>query len=247
MTTVSLPDFHHRHDAEVAARFDATEGRFKPDVAFDDARLSGVVRAVGPVDGLRILDLGCGKGRFAVHLARGGAEVVGIDLSAAMLGHAKGIDRAKASAKRLPFADGAFDAVIAVEVLEHVGDVRPVLEEARRVLRPGGRLAIVDKNLLALDANRPWLPSVLIKWVDQKRGRWMYPSGGPVVERWFAPKWLRTEIEHAGFAKTRVEFLLTPRESRRFVFRAIPATRLLTLWSASVAVSSDPESKQGAA
>ena len=222
------------HDAEVAARFDATEPRFKPEVAGDDVRLDGLIRAIGPTEGLRILDLGCGKGRFAAHLAHRGAEVVGIDLSAAMLAHASGIDRAKASARRLPFADSTFDAVIAVEVLEHVGDVRPVLREARRVLRPGGRLAVVDKNVLALDARRPWLPSIAVKWIDQKRGRWMYPSGGPVRERWFVPRLLQREIARSGFARSRVESLMTPSERRRRVFRAIPAARLMTLWSASV-------------
>ncbi len=241
-----VPPPHPTHDAEVAARFDATEARFKPEVASDDVRLAGVVRAIGPVAGLRVLDLGCGKGRFAVHLADQGAEVLGVDLSSAMLGCASGIDRAKASAKRLPFADRVFDAVIAVEVLEHVGDVRPVLREARRVLRPGGRLAIVDKNLLALDSNRPWFPSVGIKWLDQKRGRWMYPSGGPVSERWFVPMRLRSQILRSGFERSNVEFLLTPRESRRFVFRAVPAARLMTLWSASVPVLSDHALERGA-
>ncbi len=230
------------HDAEVAARFDEAEARFKPGLAADDVRLAGVIEAIGPLAGLRVLDLGCGKGRFASPLAERGARVVGVDLSQAMLVHAKGIERARAAARRLPFADATFDVVFAVEVVEHVGDVRPILREARRVLRPGGRLVLVDKNKLAIDARRPWLPSSLLKWIDERRGLWMYPSGGPVRERWFVPGRLRDEITRAGFSRSRFKFLLTPDESRRRLHRAIPAARLLTLWVAEVAQSPDASS-----
>ena len=221
-----------RHDAEVAARFDAAEARFKPSVATDDVRLTALIGAIGPLDGKRLLDLGCGKGRFARRLVALGAVVVGIDLAGAMLVEARGIDRAKASARRLPFADAAFDGVFAVEVFEHVGDVRPVIREARRVLKAGGMLAIIDKNTLALDANRPWLPAVIVKWVDERRGLWMYPSGGPVRERWFVPHALSQTIGRHGFVTPRIEYLLTPRECRRWLHRSIPAARLMTLWTA---------------
>lgn len=219
------------HDAEVAARFDAAEGRFKPDVPAADERLRAVVAALGLLEGRRILDLGCGKGRFAAHLQAMGAEVIGLDLSAAMLARASHIDRVRASARRLPFAGSTFDGVIAIEVLEHVGAISPVLDEVRRVLKPAGRLAIVDKNAMALDANRPWLPSLLVKWVDERRGLWMYPSGGPVRERWFVPNLLRRRLAR-DFEGANVEFLLRPKEARHLMFRSVPATRLMTLWSA---------------
>jgi 2-polyprenyl-6-hydroxyphenyl methylase/3-demethylubiquinone-9 3-methyltransferase len=185
------------------------------------------------MDGLRVLDLGCGKGRFAAHLQAAGAEVVGLDLSAAMLARAKGLDRVRASARRLPFADATFDAVVAVEVLEHVGAVGPVLREARRVLRPGGRIAIIDKNALALDARRPWLPSLAVKWIDERRGLWMYPADGPVRERWFGPRALKSRLDRE-FGQARVDFLLRPEEARRLVFRSCPSARLMALWTARV-------------
>ncbi|WP_435016459.1 class I SAM-dependent methyltransferase [Tundrisphaera sp. TA3] len=232
------------HDAEVGTRFDIHAARFKAAVAPDDVRLRAVTRALGPLAGRLILDLGCGKGRFAAHLRDQGANVVGVDLSAAMLAEASGFPRARASARRLPFAAGTFDGIAAVEVLEHVGDVGPVLAEIRRVLRPGGRLAIVDKNAGALDARRPWLPSSLVKRIDERRGLWMYPADGPVRERWFWPGGLRRELRETGFRDVRVSHLLRPEEARRRIFRAVPTARLWTLWAArtpaeAIAVGSD--------
>ena len=221
------------HDAEVAARFDSARDRFKPSVADDDYRLRAVLAALGPIEGRRVLDLGCGKGRFAAHLARAGAVVIGVDLSAAMLAEAREIDRARASSRRLPFADASFDAVVAIEVLEHVGPVAATLAEARRVLRAGGTLAIVDKNALSLNARRAWLPSLAVKWIDERRGLWMYPAGGPVRERWFRPGALARTLRR-DFESVRVDYLLRPEEGRRLVFRAWPPARLMTLWSARV-------------
>ena len=108
------------HEAVVASRFDALHGRFKRVLDADDPRLRGVVDSLWPLSGRRILDLGCGKGRFARALCAQGASVVGLDLSAAMLGEATGIDRVRASARRLPFGPASFDGVLAVEVFEHL-------------------------------------------------------------------------------------------------------------------------------
>lgn len=222
------------HERYVAGRFDTIAGRFREHMSADDYRLAAIVRALaGELSGLRILDLGCGKGRFARRLIEKGAEVVGIDRSPGMLACATGLERVLASASRLPFAAGGFDAVIAIEVFEHfsirVSDA--TLAEMRRVLRPGGRVAIVDKNLWALDANRPWLPKLAVKWIDERRGRWMYPSGGPVRERWFRPGGFAARLRST-FEDVAVEHLLSPEESRAAVFRRVPMARLMTLWTA---------------
>ena len=92
------------HEAEVAFRFDSLHRRFKPSIARDDYRLRGIVDALEPLLGKRILDLGCGKGRFARALQARGAQVVGLDLSAAMLAEATGVPRVRATARRLPFS-----------------------------------------------------------------------------------------------------------------------------------------------
>jgi SAM-dependent methyltransferase len=94
-----------------------------------------------------VLDLGCGDGRITALLAREGAEVTGVDPSEVALERARaanpGLDfRAPAPDGSLPFADGSFDVVVCVNVLEHVADTQRLMSEARRVLRPGGRLAI---------------------------------------------------------------------------------------------------------
>ena len=59
------------------------------------------------------------------------------------------------------------------------------------MLRPSGFLLIIDKNIASLSAQRPWIPSIAVKRIDEYRGRWMYPAGGPVRERWFWPPALK--------------------------------------------------------
>jgi SAM-dependent methyltransferase len=108
--------------------------------------------------GDRVLDLGCGGGRHAYECYRRGAHVVALDLNATDLSAVSGMFRAmraagevpekatamavRGNAYHLPFPDGAFDVVIASEILEHIPDDRDAIAEAVRVLRPGGRLAV---------------------------------------------------------------------------------------------------------
>ena len=222
------------YEATVAGRFDALERRFKAEVPVDDARLAGIVRALNPGPGMRVLDLGCGKGRFAARLAELGAEVIGLDRSARMLAGGSGPGRVLGSACRLPFADGTFDGVIAVEVFQHLppAGLAEALDETARVLVPGGTLAVVDRNAGALDPKRPWLPGLAIKWLDERRGRWMYPAGGPVRERWFWPESLRGQLL-GRFEGARVEFLMSPDEAGSRWFRRFPRARRMALWAAT--------------
>ena len=189
--------------------------------------------ALGDVQGARILDLGCGKGRFARRLRDLGSEVVGLDPSAGMLAHAGGLSRVMGSATRLPFPPRRFDAIVAVEVFEHLHapGLDAALGECLRVLRPGGLLAIVDKNVYALDPLRPWLPRLAVKRLDERRGLWMYPVGGPVRERWFRPGGLSRRLAER-FEGVRVEFPISPEESAWAVFRRVPRLRAMALWTA---------------
>jgi 2-polyprenyl-6-hydroxyphenyl methylase/3-demethylubiquinone-9 3-methyltransferase len=106
------------------------------------ARMQHVPTPARP--GARLLDVACGGGLLAPQLAGHGYSHVGVDLSASALAHATahGITGVRGDVTRLPFRDGAFDVVVAGEILEHVGDLSTVLAEACRVLRVGGTLVI---------------------------------------------------------------------------------------------------------
>lgn len=220
------------HEAHVAERFDQLADRFRNSLEPTDVRLRALKGALGPLNGQRILDLGCGKGRFARALKNCGADVIGLDVSSAMLREAPGLSRVRASARRVPLASCQFDAVVAVEVIQHLPTraLDDVLAEARRALRPGGTLAIIDRNLGALDARRTWLPSVVLKRVDERRGRWMYPAGGPVRETWHWPEVLARRLA-VEFTSVEFSFPRLP-EERHQVFARWPRTRRFVLWKA---------------
>ncbi|POX55135.1 SAM-dependent methyltransferase [Streptomyces sp. Ru71] len=116
----------------------------------------------GNVAGRRILDAGCGSGPLSAALRDAGAVVTGVDASAAMLALARRRLGDEADlhladlSDRLPFADGAFDDVVASLVLHYLEDWGPTLNELRRVLRPGGRLiASVDHPVVAYTIQDP--------------------------------------------------------------------------------------------
>jgi SAM-dependent methyltransferase len=110
--------------------------------------------------GDRLLDLGTGGGRHAFEAMRRGAFVTALDADRKEVGEAAGMIHAMVSedaatraaggdgggvcgdALHLPFPDGAFDRVIAAEVLEHIPDDETAMAELARVLRPGGTMAV---------------------------------------------------------------------------------------------------------
>ncbi len=113
---------------------------------------------LGVAPGDRLLDLGCGFGRHAFEAARRGASVVALDagrdevegvratfggmVDAGELATGTRAGAVQGDALHLPFADGAFDRVIASEVLEHIPDDVAAMAELARVLRPGGTMAV---------------------------------------------------------------------------------------------------------
>jgi len=110
--------------------------------------------ALGPVAGVFLLDAGCGPGRFAQRLQKGGADVVCIDVDAAMVALARQRMSAPAvqgDVGRLPFHSEIFDAVVAVTLLEFVERPERVVSELVRVTRAGGKLVIA-----ALNRTSPW-------------------------------------------------------------------------------------------
>jgi SAM-dependent methyltransferase len=108
--------------------------------------------------GTRLLDLGCGAGRHAFEAARRGARVVALDADRGELAQVAAVAAAMAEAGELPppasittvasdatampFPDGAFDIIIAAEVMEHIRLDQDAMAEVSRVLRPGGLVAV---------------------------------------------------------------------------------------------------------
>jgi ubiquinone/menaquinone biosynthesis C-methylase UbiE len=122
-------------------------------------RRQAASKAVRPGCGERGLDIGPGPGFLACELAQHvgpTGQIATVDANPAMLaltqhqarqlGVADRVTAHEGDAAALPFPDGAFDFVVAVQVYEYVPDIERALAEAYRVLRPGGRLAVVDTD-----------------------------------------------------------------------------------------------------
>jgi malonyl-CoA O-methyltransferase len=117
-----------------------------------------IAEYLAPLAGKRVLDLGAAKGRFAKVLmdeARaedGNAEAPGIriaavDLAMNMLRYVPtGIAPCAATMTALPFGDAVFDAAYATESLEHAVEIEHAVAELCRVVKPGGRIVVIDKN-----------------------------------------------------------------------------------------------------
>jgi len=108
-----------------------------------------IQQAFGNVDGLDVLDLGCGTGRHSLHLAKNGANVTALDFSEGMLDTARrkmGADgvafKSHDLSEPLLFPDGSFDLVVSGLVLEHLNDLALFFSEIHRVVKRGGRAVV---------------------------------------------------------------------------------------------------------
>jgi ubiquinone/menaquinone biosynthesis C-methylase UbiE len=100
--------------------------------------------------GKRVLDIGCGTGYGTAELARLATEAVGSDVDVAAIAHArehfKTAHFVEAPALDLPFSDASFDVITSFELIEHLEDAAPLLEEVRRVLHPAGVFLVSTPN-----------------------------------------------------------------------------------------------------
>ncbi len=114
---------------------------------------SALVRALDPQPGQDVLDVATGTGMVAFALARRGSRVVGLDQSEAMLSGAQAklrtepglaVSFVRGEAEQLPFADGRFDALSFTYLLRYVDDREATMRELARVVKPGGRIAMLE-------------------------------------------------------------------------------------------------------
>lgn len=123
--------------------------RFPMPYRFDDEQVAELRASLGDLTGKRVLELGCGYGRFAVYLAKLGADVTAVDLGYDLVYATRVLAEvndaacqvAQVDIEAIPFAPGSFDVVVGIAVLHHmsVPDVARVVRDVERVLVPGGR------------------------------------------------------------------------------------------------------------
>jgi malonyl-CoA O-methyltransferase len=157
---------------------------------------STVIELLPDVGGLKVLDAGCGSGRYLSALAARGASTIGIDLSEAMLRRAREFNTriARADIRALPFNSASLDLVVCGLALGDVAELDVALLEIARVLRPGGRVIYsvvhpggeaagwsrtfeVDGRHLAIDGH----------WHSLDRHRAACAAAGFIIDDWREP------------------------------------------------------------
>lgn len=207
-------------DAEEVARFDRLaqrwwdpDGPMRPLHRFNPARVT-IFRdsicarfgrdgaAMRPLDGLTMLDVGCGAGVLAEPLARLGAEVTGVDPAAELIGVARAhaeeagldIDYRAGAAEDLLAEGASFDVVVASEVVEHVADVEAFVATIGALVKPGG-LALFST------INRTLMAHALVIVGAEYMLRWL-PVGTHSYEKFVTPGELRLAARGAGLEVT---------------------------------------------
>ncbi len=185
-------------------------------------------------DGKSILDLGCAGGFMAEALDDRGAKVTGIDPASDAIAAA----RAHADAngrhiiydvgvgEALPYKDASFDAVVCVDVLEHVSDLAQVIREIARVLRPGGVLFFdtINRNPIARFVTITMAEDVLR----------ILPKGTHDPAMFIKPSELRNQLQQAGFVPGKTVGLGPSGINRRgdFIFGRLPGTFVIFMGTA---------------
>lgn len=197
-------------DLVAAAARDSDRSYLSPEVVRQRMR---TLELLAPAAGESVLDAGCGVGLLSEPLAlEVGARgaLVGVDITDEVLEKARArcADLAQAEfmtgdLTALPLDDARFDAAACTQVLLYVGDVPKALAELHRVLKPGGRLVIVETD---------WSGTILNS-ADQGLTREMIGSWDKAVASPNLPARLRPLLENAGFSNTRVEALPVLRTS----------------------------------
>jgi len=156
--------------------------------------LIGVARelhALAAQSGVRdVLEVGCGTGRWVNELHPLVRRVVGLDFSYGMLQQAQTQSLVNGDANHLPFPDASFDLVLSVNALQHYADQRAFITEARRLLRDGGALVIVNLDP-HIGRDRWYLYDYFegVHAADLQR----FPSSGTLLDWMLAEGFVRAE------------------------------------------------------
>ena len=192
MTSVSVEPSEVAKFEAMAAEWWDPHGKFKPLHMMNPVRLDYVTRQIAseyerdlsttlPFQGLRILDIGCGGGLLCEPMARLGADVVGADAAARNIPvaqvHAEqsglAIDYRHTTAEDLAAAGEQFDAVLNMEVVEHVADPLAYLTSCGQLLKPGGIMtcSTINRNaksyvmaIIGAEHIMRWLPKGTHEW-----------------------------------------------------------------------------------
>jgi demethylmenaquinone methyltransferase / 2-methoxy-6-polyprenyl-1,4-benzoquinol methylase len=156
--------------------------------------------------GDRVLDACCGTGDLALAAKAEGGRVTGLDFSEPMLERARRksaeVEWVQGDLLKLPFADGSFDAATVGFGVRHVEDLGAALRELRRVLRPGGRLAILEIVRVTGPAAlfyRVWFDRLVPLLGKAVPGGSAYTYLPASVKRFLGPPELDAELRAAGF------------------------------------------------
>src|SRR6185437_422875 len=140
------------HESKRNARYDEFAdfyAEFAPD-RYDEPPMASLIELIGEVSGLQLLDLACGHGRLTREVARRGARVTGIDISAALIAKARALERVEPLGITYVHADAAspealagevFDGVICSFGLSDIDDLAGAIATVARVVRPDGFFA----------------------------------------------------------------------------------------------------------
>jgi SAM-dependent methyltransferase len=149
----------HIHDLEITKHPVGSRGFFDDLDQYHFEKLHHLLRLIDfdGYRGRRVLEVGCGAGVDLARFARGGADVVGVDLAASAIDLARANFEQQrlaggfhvADGEKLPFADESFDLVYAHGVVQYTADPRRLVDECRRVLKPGGEAVFQVYNRIS--------------------------------------------------------------------------------------------------